>query len=333
MAVTLTEASKNAQTDLDVQVIDEFRKESAVIDTLVFDDAVNPAGGGATMTYGYRRLTSQPTADTRELNTEYTPATVTTQQYTTNLAVMGGSFEVDRVISRIGPNASGAVALNLRQKVKATTTKFQDEVINGDTGVDANGFDGLDKALAGSTTEFRAASVTDLSDLDTSAATKFTALDALDEFLALLDGTPTVIAGNAKALAKIRGIVRRTGMYTRDPIEGLVGADGRPISRESYGGVVFVDAGNKAGSNNPIIPVESRDIGGTKTNLTDLYAYRVGLDGFHGVTTVGSQMVAAYLPDFSTPGAVKKGEVELGPVSVALKSTLSAAVFRNIKVA
>lgn len=333
MAVTLTEASKNAQTDLDVQVIDEFRKESAVIDTLVFDDAVNPAGGGATMTYGYRRLTSQPTADTRELNTEYTPATVTTQQYTTDLAVMGGSFEVDRVISRIGPNASGAVALNLRQKVKATTTKFQDEVINGDTGVDANGFDGLDKALAGSTTEFRAASVTDLSDLDTSAATKFTALDALDEFLALLDGTPTVIAGNAKALAKIRGIVRRTGMYTRDPIEGLVGADGRPISRESYGGVVFVDAGNKAGSNNPIIPVESRDIGGTKTNLTDLYAYRVGLDGFHGVTTVGSQMVAAYLPDFSTPGAVKKGEVELGPVSVALKSTLSAAVFRNIKVA
>lgn len=333
MAVTLTEASKNAQTDLDVQVIDEFRKESAVLDSLVFDDAVNPAGGGATMTYGYRRLTSQPTAATRELNTEYSPSTVTTEQYTTNLAVMGGSFEVDRVISRIGPNASGAVALNLRQKVKATVTKFQDEVINGDVGADAHGFDGLDKALTGSTTEFRAASVTDLSDLDTSAATKFTALDALDEFLALLDGTPTVIVGNAKALAKIRAIVRRTGMYTRDPIEGLVGADGRPISRESYGGVVFVDAGNKAGSNNPIIPVETRDVGGSKTNLTDLYAYRVGLDGFHGVTTVGSQMVATYLPDFSTPGAVKKGEVELGPVSVALKSTKAAAVYRNIKVA
>jgi hypothetical protein len=333
VAVTLTEASRNAQTDLDVQVIDEFRKESAVLDTLIFDDAVNPAGGGATLTYGYRRLYTQPSADTRELNTEYTPSEVETRQYTTNLAVMGGSFEVDRVIARVGPAASGAVALNLRQKVKATVTKFQDEVINGDTGVDANGFDGLDKALTGSSTEFRAASVTDLSDLDTSAATKFTALDALDEFLALLDGTPTVIVGNAKALAKIRAIVRRTGMYTRDPIEGLVGADGRPISRESYGGVVFVDAGNKAGSNNPIIPVETRDIGGSKTNLTDLYAYRVGLDAFHGVSTVGAPLVQSYLPNFNSPGAVKKGEVELGPVSVALKATKAAAVFRNVKVA
>lgn len=333
MAITLTEASKNAQTDLDVQVIDEFRKESAIIDSLVFDDAVNPAGGGATMTYGYRRLTSQPAADTRELNTEYTPSNVSTQHYTTTLAVMGGSFEVDRVISRIGPAASGGVALNLRQKVKATRTKFQDLVINGDVGVDANGFDGLDKALVGSDTEYRAASVTDWSDLDTSAATKFTALDALDEFLALLDGTPTVVVGNAKVLAKVRAIVRRTGLYVRDAVEGLVGQDGRPINRESYGGVTFVDAGNKAGSNSPIIPVETRDVGGSTTNLTDLYAYRVGLDGFHGVTTVGSQLVATYLPDFSTPGAVKKGEVELGPVSVALKATTAAAVFRNIKVA
>ena len=68
------------------------------------------------------------------------------------------------------------------------------------------------------------------------------------------------------------------------------------------------------------------------TGLTDLFAYRVGLDGFHGVTTVGGQLVQTWLPDFSTAGAVKKGEVELGPVSVALKATKAAAVFRNIKV-
>lgn len=332
MATSLAEASNNAQDDYDASVIDEFRKESVILDSLIFDDVVNPAGGGATMTYGYRRLVSQPTAATRQLNSEYATSEVTTQKYSVDLAVMGGAFNVDRVIARIGPAASGAVTLNLQQKIKATRTKFQDEVINGDTAVDANGFDGLDKALTGSDTEFRADEVTDWSALDTTEK-RLGALDALDEFLSLLDGTPTLLLGNRQLLAKVRSIVRGTGMYVRDPIEGLVGQNGRPINRESYGGVVFADPGEKAGSNTPIIPVETRTVGTAQTGLTDLFAVRIGLDGFHGVTTVGSQLVQSWLPDFTTAGAVKKGEVELGPVAVALKATKAAAVFRNIKVA
>jgi hypothetical protein len=331
MPVTLAEASRNAQEDYDAAVIDEFRKESVVLDTLIFDQAVNPAGGGATMTYGYRRLATQPTAATRQLNTEYQAQNVTTTTHNVTLAVMGGAFAVDRVISRIGPAASGAVALNLTQKIKATRTLFQDLVINGDVNVDANGFDGLDKALVGTSTEFRASSVTDWRTFSTTES-RLTALDDLDEFLSLLDGTPTVLLGNKKLLAKIRSIVRGTSLYVREPVEGLLGPNGRPINRESYGGITFADPGDKAGSNSPIIPIETRDVGGSTTGLTDLFAYRVALDGFHGVTTVGSQMVQSWMPDFSTPGAVKSGEVELGPVAVALKATKAAAVFRNIRV-
>lgn len=333
MAVTLAEAKNNAQEDYDPAVIDEFRKESAILDALVFDDAVNPSGGGATLTYGYRRLVTQPTAATRELNTEYTPQNVTTQKYAVDLAVMGGSFEVDRVLATVGPAASSAVTLNLSQKIKATVTKFQDEVINGDIGVDAHSFDGLDKALTGSSTEFRGTSVTDWTDFDTDPRAEHVALDAIDEFLALLDGSPTLILGNARALARVRAAARRAGQYTRNPVEGLVGQNGRPVARETYGDIVFADPGNKAGTNDPIIPIETRTVGGSSVSgLTDLYAVRVGLDGFHGVTTVSSQLVRTFLPDFSTAGAVKKGEVELGPAAVALKATRAAAVFRNIKV-
>lgn len=333
MAISLAESKNNATEDYDPAVIDEFRKESAILDALVFDDAVSPTGGG-TLDYGYRRLVTQPTAAFRAYNSEYTPQNVTTEKKSVTLAVLGGSFEVDRVLAKLGPAASSNVSLNIAQKVKAASTKFQDEVINGDVATDANGFDGLDKALTGSTTEMNADAVTDWTDFDTNTRAEYKALDLIDEWLALLDGSPTIVFGNARALARVRAAVRRAGMYTKDPVEGLIGPGGRPINRETYGGIILADTGKKAGTNDDIIPIESRTVDGTATTgLTDLYAVRIGLDGFHGVSTVGGQLVQTWLPDFSTAGAVKKGEVELGPVGVALKQTRAAAVLRNIKVA
>lgn len=332
-AVTLAEAQNNTQTDLDVTVINEFRKESAILDALIFDQAVNPAGGGATLTYGYRRQITQRNASFRALNSEYTTEQVTTKQETVTLAPLGGAFEVDRVIASLGPAASGSVSLNLANTITATTTKFQDAVINGDVATDANGFDGLDKALVGSVTEWNADKVTDWTDFDTNPRAEHKALDLIDEFLALLDGAPTLILGNAKALARVRAAARRAGQYTKNPVEGLLGANGRPITRETYGDIVFADPGAKAGSNSPIIPVYNKTVATVaQTGLTDLYAVRIGLDGFHAVSTVGGQLVQTWMPDFTTAGAVKKGEVEMGPVAVALKATKAAAVLRNLKV-
>ncbi len=333
MPVSILESKKNAVEDLDVAVIDEFRKNSEIIDALIFDDAVNPVGGGATLDYGYRRLETQRNAAFRAYNTEYTPEHVTTTKHSVTLAPLGGSFEVDRVLAELGPAASGSIALNTTQLIKATVTKFQDAVINGDTAVDANGFNGLDKALVGTSTELGTDAVTDWSDFDTNTRAEHKALDKIDEFLAELDGSASVIFGNKAALARVRAAARRAGMYTKDPVDGLLDRNGRPITRESYGGIVFADPGDKPGSSNPIIPISNRTIGGTAyTGLTDLYAVRIGLDGFHGVSTTTGRIVRTWMPDFSTAGAVKKGEAELGPVGVALKATKAAAVLRNIKV-
>lgn len=321
--VTLAEAKRNTQEDYDPFVIDEFRKVSALLDGMIFDDAVNPAGGGATLTYGYRRLVTQANAAFRELNTEYVDESVETKQFSTNLAVLGGSFAIDRVIAKLGPAASGQITLNIQQKAKAASAKFQDALINGDVATDANGFDGLSKALTGSSTEVT--STADWSDFDTNSRAEHKALDVIDEFLSNLDGVPTFLVGNKTVLARVRAAARRAGQYVKDPVEGLVGVGGRPIERETYGGITLIDAGEKAGSNTPVIPVTA--------GKTDLYAIRVGLDGFHAVTTMGSQVIQTWLPDFSTAGAVKRGEVELGPVGCALKATKSAAVLRGIKVA
>lgn len=325
MPVTLAEARNNTQQDYEADVIDEFRANSAILDSLIFHDAVSPAAGGATLDYGYRRLKTPATASFRALNTEYTDQNVETEKVSTTLAPLGGSFAVDRVIARLGEQRTAAVELNLRQKIKSTYARFQDEVINGDTAADANGFDGLDKALTGSSTEILAGPRGNWTDFDTDDRSHFKALDLLDEFLGELDGTPTIVLANSKALSRVRAIARRSGQYVRDPLEGLVGQGGRPVEREMYGGIILADPGTKAGTNQPIIPIET-------DGTTSIYAYRVDLDGFHGVSTAGGTLVQTWLPDFTTAGAVKRGEVELGPVGIALKATKAAGVLRGIQV-
>lgn len=317
MAVTLEQAKLNVQDDLQMGVIDEFAKSSFLFNNLTFDDCVSPTGGGATLTYGYTRLITQPTADFRQVNDEYSNHEVEKQRYTVDLKVFGGSFKVDRVIANMGGIAD-EVTLQMQQKIKAAAALFNDTVINGDSGVNKKAFDGLEKALTGSSTEY----LPDVAiDLSTSAAvTKnyMYFLDMLDEFLMGLDGTPSFIGGNTKLIAKIRAAARRAGMYqvTKNNF-------GQQI--ESYGNVPLVDLGAKAGSNNPVVSIDDA------TGETSLYAARLALDGFHGVSMAGVAPVQSWLPDFKTSGAVKTGEVEM-VAAVALKATKAAGVMRKIKV-
>lgn len=334
--ITLADAHLNALEDLDHLVIDEFRKSSWLLDNLAFHDAVNPAGGGTTLTYTYLRTITERPASFRKYNTEYPVAEAKRAKYGVELAPLGGAFQLDRVLANIGPAATTEVTFQMQQAIKSARAFFSDQVINGmrvRTPNEEEGFDGLDFALAGSSTEMGLGTVTDWTgpELETSAD-KHAALDLLDAFLAKLDDRPSAILGNEQTIARVRSLARRSGYYTRSE-----DAFGRPV--ETYNGIPFIDLGAKAGSSAPVIPVEARTVapegeptGPTVGGLSDLYAIRLGLDGFHGVSTAGGQLVRQWLPDFNSAGAVKRGEVEMGPIGVALKATRAAAVLRNIKV-
>ncbi|MDR0945729.1 MAG: hypothetical protein LBM66_06175 [Bifidobacteriaceae bacterium] len=108
MPVTLAEAKLNALEAYDPAVIDEFRKESTIADTLIFDQCVNPAGGGATWDYAYRRLATEATAATRQINADYQAQEVTTVKVATTLGIFGGKFQVDRALVTPPPDASEA---------------------------------------------------------------------------------------------------------------------------------------------------------------------------------------------------------------------------------
>lgn len=317
MPITLAEAKKNVQDDLQMGVIDEFRKSNFILNNITFDDAVSPTGGGATLTYGYTRLKTQPTAAFRAINTEYTPQEVTKERVTVDLKQFGGSFQVDRIIANMG-GITNEVDLQLRQKIKATQALFNDTVINGDSGVVADSFDGLEKALTGSSTEYKPSAVIDLSTSEMVTKNYMYFLDAFDEFLMGLDGTPSMISGNTKMIAKLRACARRAGMYqiTKNDIG---------IQVEYYGDTPFVDLGAKPGTNDPVVKID------TATGKTSLYAVRFGMDALHAISMAGQPPIKTWLPDFTTAGAVKTGEVEM-VAAIALKATKAAGVFRDIKV-
>jgi len=418
MAVTLAQASLNAASDIDRNIIDEFRKSSFLLDQIPFDQSVNPAGGGSTLVYGYTRQTTQRAAAFRTINSEYTPAEVEKAQYTVNLRPLGGSFEIDRVLTGIG--AISEVSFQLAQLIKGTKSYFNDQVINGDVAVTTNGFDGLNVALVGSSTEI-AGPVLDFTAVNTQALA-LAAVQRINAWLGLMDGLPAALLMNSTAKSWFSLIAAFTGQ-----LRSAQDAFGRP--QETFRDIPLVDLGEKAGSSALVIPTYGtvsevqhidllNDTGGTYIltfngqataalahdattaqiitalnllsnivsgdivgsgaypnhvltfaqnfagvnvplivatdsttgaghsitvstatpggtgigGLTDIYAVRFGVDAFHGVAVPGN-LINQWLPDFSTAGAVKKGEVEMGPVAVALKASKAAGVLRNVKVA
>lgn len=314
MAVTLAQARLNVTDDLQAGIIDEFAKSSFILNNIPFHDCVSPVGGGATLTYGYTRLITQPTAEFRKVNSEYTTHEVEKQRYVTELKVFGGAYEVDRLIADMGGIAD-EVALQSSQKVKAASALFSDTIINGDSATNPLVFDGLDVAVTGTDTEYNPAAAIDLSTSELVTANAVAFVDQLDEWLSTMEGTDALLV-NAKMAAKFRAIARRMGMYqvTMDNF-------GRKV--EHYGDLPFVDLGAKAGSNDPIVAIND--------GVTSIYAVKFGMDGFHAISMAGQAPVKIWLPDFSTAGAVKKGEVEM-VAGCALKSTKAAGAFRNIKV-
>lgn len=328
MAITLKEAKVGMADKVDQQVVDEFRRGSLLLDTLMFDDAVSPGTGGSTLTYGYVRLKTPASAGFRAINGEYTPQEAKREKDSVDLKIFGGSFQIDRVLA----NSSGAVDevdFQLKEKIKAATNLFHYSVINGNSTTDEKQFDGLDKLLVGSSTEFNKESHIDLSTSDALDNNYKEFLDLLDAFISELDGKPTMLMGNSKLMTKIRSVARRAGYLTQSE-----DAFGRKVY--SYDGIPLVDLEYyvKDGTTVPVVPiVDTRQPNGsdTVTGLTDLYAVQVAINGFHGVTVKGDKIIKTFLPDLNAPGAVKTGEVEM-VAAVALKNSRKAGVFRNIKV-
>lgn len=317
MAITLAQAKVGMADKVDQQVVDMFRRSSLLLDRMTFDNAISPGTGGSTLVYGYTQLKTPSTAAVRAINTEYTPGEAIREEKTAKAVIMGGSFQVDRVIQ----STSGAIdelVFQADEKVKAVSNFFTNAVING---TNATTFDGLKVLLTGSSTEYTATS-----DLTTSAnidANYQHFLDELDEFISGLDGGADMLIMNRKMLGKLRGIARRAGYFSSSRDEF-----GRTV--ETYNGIALMDAGQYFNGTNSVDIVADTPASSSAAGTSDIYAVKFGLDAFHGISPTGTKVVQTYMPNLMEPGAVKKGEVEL-VAGVALKNTLKAGRMKGIK--
>lgn len=324
MPITLQEAKVGMADHVDQTVIDTFQRSSLLLDKLTFDNAISPGTGGSTLAYGYTQLKTPATAGVRAINSEYTANEAKREKKTANAVIMGGAFQVDRVLQ----NTSGAIdelAFQLEQKIKAVANEFHYLVINGKASGTAGAgkpdgtFDGLAKMLSGTSNEIASEVDVSTADLMTKNAQAF--LDEVDYLLSQVDGA-NMLMMNGKMLTKFRGIARRAGYYNRAKDDA-----GRYI--ETYNDVPIVNLGKYYNGTASVDAVADTAATSSALGKSDIYAVSLGLDGFHGISPTGTGVVQSYMPDMTQPGAVKTGEVEL-VAGVVLKNTLKAGVLKGI---
>ena len=330
MPMTLAEMKVGMSDKVAQQVVDIFLRESEILQLLPFDNCVSPSGG-STLTYSYIQKLLPSVAAFRNLNSEYTANQATVQKKSADLKIFGGSFQMDRVLKQ-SEGRYNNMAFQMQEKILAAISLFHYTLVNGDATTHTEQFDGLDKMLAGTSTEFGTGAAIDVS----TAASLKTNADQFYEALQLLikNTDADALLMNSSTIAKVQTLARVLG-YKTETEEAF----GRKVT--SMDGVRFMDLGSHytvtsgAAVANAVVPSGiTRTISSASvTGLTDIYAVKFGVeDGFHGVSLTGSNAVRAYVPDFDQPGAVKTGEVEMVAATV-LKNTAHAGVLRNIKIA
>lgn len=331
MAMTLAEMKVGMSDKVSQQIVDIFLRESEILQLLPFDNCVSPQGG-STLTYSYIQKKLPSVAAFRALNAEYTANQATVEKKSADLKIFGGKFQIDRVLKQAeGPWNN--MAYQIREKVLAAISLFHYTMINGDATTHNTEFDGLDKMLAGTSTEYNTGASIDIS---TMTQLKANADQLYEQIQLLIKNTSAdALLMNSAMITKVQTMARILGYKTESEE-----AFGRKVT--SMDGVRFMDLGKHytvasttVTGNDCVNAGISRTIAGgstATTGLTDIYAVKFDVnDGFHAASLTGNSAIRQYLPDFNAPGAVKDGEVEMVAATV-LKNTAHAGVLRNIKI-
>lgn len=275
-AISLAEAAKLSDNELQRGVIEVFREESPLMDLLRF---IPIQGNG----YTYNKEATLPGVAFRGVNEAYTESTGTVVPVTETLKILGGDADVDRFVQQTMSNINDQRATQTRMKVKAARLTFQDAFFNGDSAVEAREFDGLKKRLTGG--QVIDTATNGMSVLGTTDAERHAFLDKLDEMLAQVRGPVAALFLNKGILGSLRSSARRLGKWDtqRDDF-------GRKV--DYYDGIPLLDPGDDA-VGGMILPQDETQ--GTADDCSSIYAIALSEDeAEHGVAGLTNGGIQAY---------------------------------------
>lgn len=278
MALTLADAAVVTQ-DPRLPGVVSVLNTSQVINRTPFESIVGRA-------YSYNLEGTLPAAAFRAVNAGYTESTGTYTTATESIVILGGDYVVDRFLEQTSAGTvASLVAAQRDMKARSVAAKFGDTFFNGDTAVDANGFNGLKKRLTGS--QVISSGINGAS-MNTDATVRTAFLDRMDALVAAVPGCNAIYASRP-VIAMLRTVYRNVTLnnYTQDQLTG------RSVEVPTWQGVPILDAGLKA-DQTAILPATETQ--GTATNASSIYAVAFSQDettpGVLGLTNGGLQVDA-----------------------------------------
>ena len=140
--LTLLEAAKHSQDDIERAVAKIIVEESAVLEYLPMRTINGPA-------YRYHREQSLGTVAFRGVGGTYTADSGVINPLFEPLVIMGGEVSIDNFEVEVMQNLLNLKADKYRMKARQVGIKFSETFFEGDTVVDPFAFDGLRKRLTG----------------------------------------------------------------------------------------------------------------------------------------------------------------------------------------
>ena len=224
-------------------------------------------------------------------------------EVTTRLKIIAGQVRVDNFLNETQSDLNGQKAEQIALKAKGLGRKFRRTLVNGDTTVDANEFDGIQLLTSADRTIPAGANGAPLS------------YEQLDELLDAVDNGADIILMKRATLRAYQSLLRSAGGL--EPAMVMMENFGRPML--THNGVpILVDDF-----------LSSTEVMGTNNETCSVYAMRLNeVDGLHGIW--GGRNGGISVEDLGTHADYDATTVRLKwYASICLKSSASLASLKR----
>ncbi len=305
--VTLLEAAKASQDDLEAAVTRIIVEETPMLEEITFRTINGP-------TFRYNREGTLGTISFRGVNGSYTSDAGVINPQSENLVIMGGTVQIDKFEIDVMSNLFDLKMEKYNMKSRAVGIKFSEEFIEGDTSVDAFGFDGIRKRIVGDQL---------LSLASGGAAMSLANLDDLKDRV-VGDDSDKVYYMNKTLRRKVTTLVFATGA---NPFQISQTQDAFGKQQQAYSNIPIrvIERSDDAST---FLDFDEDDTGaGGNLDTASIYCVRYGMDYVHGIQHGALPSVQ----DFGLiPGEVyHKGLIEWY-VGIVIKHPRSVARMRFI---